>query len=72
MPSDRVLAARRKSILTRHRPADDPELLEVSRDHAAMLLEEYVAKIVSSAPPFTESQRARISALLAPAADVAA
>jgi hypothetical protein len=72
MPTDRISAARRKAILTRHRTADDPELLEVTRDHAALLIEAYVAKIVESAPPFTESQRARISALLAPAADVAA
>lgn len=66
MSATRVSLGNRKSILTRHRPADDPELIAVSRDHAAIAIEEYVARIVAAAPPLTEAQRARISALLTP------
>jgi len=60
------------AVLGRHREANDPDLIQATSNWAEEAIAEYVAKIVESAPPFTESQRARISALLAPAADVAA
>jgi hypothetical protein len=72
MPSPRVTAARRMVVLARHRNAEDPELIQAASTWAEEAIAEYVAKIVADAPPFTESQRARISALLAPATDVAA
>lgn len=46
----------------------DPERLHAAkRDHAAAMLEQYVTKIVSSAPPLLPEQRDRIAALLRPA-----
>lgn len=66
MTSLRGSAARRCNILSRYRADDDPELIEARREHAVLSIEEYVAKIVASAPPLTELQRSRIAALLAP------
>lgn len=37
---------------------------EARRQKAARKLEEYIARVVAEAPPMTESQAARISALL--------
>lgn len=64
MPSPRVSAARKCAILTRHRDASDPDLIAAKQEHAVLSIEEYVAKIVANAPPLTDTQRARISALL--------
>jgi len=65
--------ASRKAILTRHRPADDPELIKVSQDHAVMAIEEYVSRVVSSAPPLRPEQIERLRGLIpAVTADVAA
>jgi hypothetical protein len=73
MPSDRVSAARRAAILTRHRPADDPELIDAKRDHAVLAIEDFVSRVVASAPPLRPEQIERLRGLIpAVTADVAA
>ena len=52
------------AALSRHRPADDPEVLEAARDLRAARLEDHVAKVVALAPPLSDDQRARITRLL--------
>ena len=54
----------RHAALSRHRSADDPEVLEAARDLRAARLEDYVAKVVALAPPLSDEQRARIARLL--------
>ena len=48
------------------RPKDDPELLTARRDLKAAKLEEYVARVVATAPPLTDDQANRIASLLRP------
>ena len=50
--------------LSRDRRADDPELLDARRNLRALKLEEHVARVVAEAPPLTDEQRERITALL--------
>ena len=54
----------RVAVLTRHRPADDPELIEARRNLKALRLEDHVKAVVDSAPPLTEAQRERIHQIL--------
>lgn len=54
--------------LSRTRKANDPELVEARRNLKAAKLEEYVARIVATAPPLTDEQAARIASLLGGAA----
>ncbi|KAA9148569.1 hypothetical protein F6B41_02805 [Microbacterium lushaniae] len=54
----------RVATLARHRHADDPELLSARQDLKAAKLEQYIAKIVASAPPLTPAQRDRLAAIL--------
>ena len=69
MPSPTLKARGRLNALQRHRPADDPELIEARRDLKAAHLEQYVARVVSEAPPLTPAQLDRIAVLLRPAGD---
>jgi hypothetical protein len=43
-----------------------PAVPDARRDLAAAKLEQYVAKVVATAPPLTSAQRDRIAALLRP------
>ena len=54
----------RVAVLTRHRPADDPELIEARRNLKALRLEDHVKAVVDSAPPLTAAQRDRIHQIL--------
>lgn len=54
------------AALTRSRTPDDPEFITARRDLAAANIEQYVARIVETAPPLTSAQRDRIASLLAP------
>lgn len=56
----------RVAALTRSRPASDPDLQEARRDLAASKLADYINRVISQAPPLTNEQRERLSALLAP------
>ena len=57
----------RVAALRRHRQPDDPEITSASRDLAAEHLAEYVRRTVAAAPPLTNQQRQKITALLHPA-----
>jgi hypothetical protein len=56
----------RHAALSRRRPPDDPDLLAARRDLKAARLEDHIRRLVDEAPPLSESQRARLAALLAP------
>lgn len=58
----------RVASLSRSRKPDDPSLLEARRNLRAARAEDYVRKLVDSAPPLTDEQRARLAALLQPSA----
>jgi hypothetical protein len=62
VPRDTLSA--RVGGLTLRRPADDPELIEAKRDLALTRLEEHIADVVTTLPPLTAAQRARLTALL--------
>ncbi len=52
--------------LSRSRSHDDAELIEARRNLKAAKLEEYVARVVATAPPLSEEQATRIASLLRP------
>lgn len=58
----------RVASLSRSRHPDDPDLVTARRDLKAARLEDYVARVIASAPPLTGEQRDRIAVLLAGAA----
>ncbi len=67
--SNPLLVARgRHNALARSRQPGDPALVEAARVLAAENLAAYVTKIVDTAPPLSDEQRARITALLRPSA----
>jgi hypothetical protein len=57
----------RLAALTRHRPADDPDVVQASRDLKVAGAERYIADLVAAAPPLTGDQLARLAAILRPA-----
>lgn len=54
----------RAAARARHYGPDDPRTLDARRDLAEHQITEYVRKIVDTAPPLTDAQRARIAALV--------
>jgi hypothetical protein len=58
------VSATRLAALTRHRPPDDPDLAEASRDLRAASLEAHVRQVVDQMPPLSADQRARLIVLL--------
>lgn len=50
----------------RHHPDDTDRLTEARREFAAAKLEDYVRQVVDSAPPLTEDQLERVTAILRP------
>lgn len=63
--SSPVLTARgRLNALQRHRPADDPDLVNARRDLRAESLAAHIAKVVDEAPPLTTEQRDRLAVML--------
>ena len=64
-PPAHIASARAKlGALVRHRPPDDPELADARRELIAANLEDQVRKAVAKAPPLTESQLTRLTAIL--------
>ena len=55
----------RLAILTRHRDADDPELVEARSDFWAIEISEHIRKVVDQAGPLTDAQIGRITTILA-------
>ena len=49
--------------LSRDRDHDDPELLAARRDLTAIRLHDHVQKVLATAPPLTDEQRARLAGL---------
>ena len=63
-----ILSVRgRVASLSRTRKPNDPDLIEARRHLATAKLEQYVARVVAEAPPLTDEQLERVSALLRPA-----
>lgn len=58
------VARARKAALDRYRPADDPQVVEASRDLAAANLQHYIERVVAEAPPLTDAQCDRLASLL--------
>lgn len=50
--------------LARVRPVDDPELADARRALDVAKLENYIERVVGSAPPLTAAQRDRLTSLL--------
>jgi hypothetical protein len=55
-------------IQSRYKTASHPDVIEARREHAASKLEDAIEQVVATAPPLTESQKARLIGLLAGAA----
>lgn len=60
------LARTRSRVATASRLGSPAEVEQARRDHAAVKLESYVNKVVSEAPPLTDEQISRITAILRP------
>jgi hypothetical protein len=54
----------RVAALSRDRKPTDPDLLAAKRDLRASRAEDYIKRIVDQAPPLSDSQKARLAALL--------
>ena len=59
-----TLAFTASRVAVEARRGDRVAEAEARRDHAAAVLEQYVQRVVASAPPLTTSQRTRLAALL--------
>ena len=62
--SEVIVARNRHNALKRHRPADDPELLEARQSLKAASLEEHIRRVVDEAPPLSDEKRDRLALLL--------
>lgn len=58
----------RVASLTRSRTPDDPELVDARRNMRAARAEDYIKRLVDSAPPLNDEQRDRLALLLRPTA----
>ncbi|MGH3786576.1 MAG: hypothetical protein ACRDRG_08505 [Pseudonocardiaceae bacterium] len=61
----------RMAILSRHRPADDPELLEAKREYTSLMFEDHVERAVAMAPPLTPEQIATLRRIMGPGSPAA-
>jgi hypothetical protein len=57
-------ARARVSALKRHHPNGGAAVDTAVRDLAAASIEEYIKRVVDAAPPLTQDQRSRLTALL--------
>ena len=57
-------ASGRAASLARFRDPSDPERQSAEADLAAIKIENYVKKIVDSAPPLSGTQRAKLASLI--------
>ena len=55
------------AIQTRYKSPFHPDVIEARRDHAASKLQDAIEQVVATAPPLTESQKARLIGLFASA-----
>ena len=61
-------ARARHNVLLRYRSSDDPVVIEARRELRAARAEDYIKKLVSEAPPLSQSQKDSLAALLRGAA----
>ena len=57
--------------IARHHGESDPRLPELRRELRALSLEEHIRKVVDSAPPLSDQQKAKLAALLRPSGEAA-
>jgi hypothetical protein len=57
-------ARARVAALSRHRASDDPDLSSARADLLVVGAEDYIRKLVDSAPPLSAEQRSRLAVLL--------
>jgi hypothetical protein len=63
----------RASIARASKRSGDPTCADdARRDYAAAKLEDYVRRVVDTAPPLTQGQKSKISALLTPGSEATA
>lgn len=60
------IAAISRGIRAGERPANDPALVEARRKMRLLRAEEYIQKVVDSAPPLTDEERVRLAELFRP------
>lgn len=65
LSADQAHHRARLAAISRHRPLDDAT--DVRGELKTANVEAYIQRVLSEAPPLTESQRARLAALLLPA-----
>lgn len=54
----------RVAALSRHKPPDDPDLLEAKRSLRAAVLAARIRESVAESPPLTDAQRSKLAVLL--------
>lgn len=54
----------RANVLSRHKGREHPDTVEARRLHAAADLERHIARVIEAAPPLTDAQVDRLTALL--------
>jgi len=64
MPSSWTHERAKLANLIRHRPDDAEAIATARRDLRAARLEDHVTKVLADAPPLTDEQRSRLSAIL--------
>lgn len=70
VPTSTIVRQERARLagLKKSRPDDDPEVIETSRKLGAAKLEDHVRRLVEAAPPLTDEQVDRLTALFRPRA----
>lgn len=58
----------RHNALKRYRPADDPAVVAAAAALRAARAEDHIRKLVAAWPPLDDDTRARLAAIVAPAA----
>jgi hypothetical protein len=58
------VAALERGVRRGVRPADDPELVAARRELRGLSAEAYVRRLVAEAPPLSDAQKLRLTALL--------
>jgi hypothetical protein len=66
MPPTHAVSKKRATVaaLKRHRPNDTKAVDDAVRDLHEIMLREHIEKVIGQAPPLSDTQRARLAALL--------
>lgn len=60
----RLTPSRRRNALLRYRSADDPVVVEATKEMRAARLEQFIREAVDTAPPLSREQRTKLALLL--------